>query len=200
MFEYLTEKIVLFLVMRRILDFDNWDVYAYSIEVILMNFVLLLSILGISILGNCLILFAGYILFYIPIRIFAGGYHAKDSSRCYLLSAGLYIILVCIYELLPELYTNRYAIITGIIAVSGLAIIAPHNNKKHPLAEYQYNRNRKIVYAILAIDVIAFMLCAKVESTMASCIIMYLTVCLVMLGVEILKEKLLGKICTELKN
>ena len=82
MFEYLTEKIVLFLVMRKVLDVDNWDVYAYSIEVILMNLILLLSILGISIIGNCLILFVGYILFYIPIRIFAGGYHAKDSSRC----------------------------------------------------------------------------------------------------------------------
>ena len=85
-------------------DVDNWDVYAYSIEVILMNLILLLSILGISIIGNCLILFVGYILFYIPIRIFAGGYHAKDSSRCYILSLGLYIVLAGIYRLLPELY------------------------------------------------------------------------------------------------
>lgn len=189
MFEYLTEKIVLFLVMRKVLDVDNWDVYAYSIEVILMNLILLLSILGISIVGNCLILFVGYILFYIPIRIFAGGYHAKDSSRCYILSLGLYIVLAGIYRLLPELYTNRYAIIIGIIAVSGLAIIAPYDNKKHPLARYQYNRNRKIVYAILAIDIIAFRLCTLVESTMASCIIIYPTVCLIMIWVEISRKE-----------
>ena len=168
MFRYFAENIAFILIKNKILNIKNWEVYVYGIEVILLNLVLLLSLLGISIVGKSLQLFIGFLLFFIPIRIFAGGYHAKHSETCFGVSIGLYIVATIIFNQFPNLYKNTFAIVLFMFAIVILLIWSPIKNPNHPMADYQYKRNRKIVYGIIVIDLVVFVITSIMNYTVAS--------------------------------
>lgn len=168
MFRYFAENIAFILIKNKILNIKNREVYVYSIEVILLNLVLLLSLLGISIVGNSLLLFIGFLLFFIPIRTFAGGYHAKHSETCFGISVGLYIVAMIIFNQFPNLYKNALVIVLFILAIAILLIWSPLKNPNHPLADYQYKRNRRVVFGIVIIDIMLFVIFTKMNDAIAS--------------------------------
>lgn len=196
MFEIVANEIVVCLVSRLLLDSENIRVYYYSAEVLLMNVVLLLSIIGVSIIGSCPLLLLGYIIFYIPIRVFAGGYHAKNSDRCYVLSVLMYMLLACIYYFVPNLYTSDKSVIALVIAIIGIAIAAPHTNENHELSREQYLRNKKIVLGILLGDAVAFIILYLLKCRLASSIVIYLTTCFIMIWVDVIRIKLKAIVAT----
>lgn len=84
MFRNLAEDIAFLLIKHKILDIEQRDIYIYGLEVILLNGGLVLMFLTISLLFGVMINFWAYLIFFLPIRIFSGGYHAKTSVpvRC----------------------------------------------------------------------------------------------------------------------
>lgn len=169
MFRYFAENIAFLLIKHKMLDIKNRDVYTYGIEVILSNVILIFSFLGISLVANCLIVFIGFLLFFIPIRSFAGGYHAKHSETCFGISVGVYVTAMIIYNQFPNLYKNAIVLCVFIMAIIILLIWSPLKNPNHPLAAYQYERNRKIVYGIIVLNIVLFIVFAKMNNTIASC-------------------------------
>ena len=168
MFEYLAENITFLLIKHKILNIKNREVYTYAIEVILLNSILLAALLGISIAGKSFIFFVGYLLFFVPIRKFAGGYHAKHSETCFMISIEVYVVAMLIYKKVPNLYQNEIAIILFVLAVVILMIWSPLKNPNHPLADYQYKRNRRIVYGIIIIDFALLIIFSILNYTIAS--------------------------------
>jgi len=189
MFRYFAENIAFLLIKNKILDIDNRDVYEYGIEAVLLNSFLLLSLLGISIAAKCLILFIGFLLFFVPIRIFAGGYHAKHSETCFAMSIGIYMISMLTYKYIPYLYRNVYAIILFALAIIILLIWSPSKNPNHPLADYQYKRNRKIAYTIIITYIILFTIFTKMNNTIASSEVIFIVIDSIFLVIGKLKNK-----------
>ena len=163
MFRYFAENIAFILIKNKMLNIKNREIYVYSIEVILLNLTLLLSLLGISIVGKGLLFFIGFLLFFIPIRTFAGGYHAKHSETCFGISVCVYIVAMIIYNQFPNLYKNVFVIALFILAIIILLIWSPLKNPNHPLADYQYKRNRRIVFGIVIIDIVLFVIFSKIN-------------------------------------
>lgn len=168
MFRYFAENITYILIKHKFLNIKNREIYVYSIEVILLNFILLLTLLSISIAKNSLLFFVGFLLFFLPIRIFAGGYHARHSETCFGLTVGVYITAMIIYDHFPDLYKNGIAIGLFIVAYITLLIWAPLKNPNHPLTDYQYKRNRRIVFGITFISMLLFAISYKLECKIAS--------------------------------
>ena len=168
MFRYLAENITFLLIKHKILSIKNREVYTYAIEVILSNLILMTALLGISIAGKCFIFFVGYLLFFVPIRKFAGGYHAKHSETCFMLSIVVYVAAMFIYKEVPNLYQNEIVIFLFVLAAIILLIWSPLKNHNHPLADYQYKRNRRIVYGIIIIDFALLIIFSIMNYTIAS--------------------------------
>ena len=140
----------------------------YGIEVILLNSILMLALLGISIVGRDLILFIGFLLFFIPIRTFAGGYHAKHSETCFVISVGIYILTMIIFNQFPDLYRNIIGIGLFTVSIVVICIWSPLKNPRHPLADYQCKRNRRIVFGIIAIYIVLFIIFSTTDCVIAS--------------------------------
>ena len=168
MVEYLAENITFLLIKHKILNIKKREVYTYAIEVILLNSTLLVALLGISIVGKCVGFFAEYLLFFVPIRKFAGGYHAKHSETCFVISIAVYLGAIFIYEKGQNLYKNEIAIICFILAMIIIGIWSPLENSNHPLTDYQYKRNRRIVYWIIMIDFALLIIFSLFEYTIAT--------------------------------
>ncbi|KIR01164.1 hypothetical protein P261_02883 [Lachnospiraceae bacterium TWA4] len=149
-----------------------------------------LALLGISILGNSLEFFIGFLLFFVPLRIFSGGYHAKHSETCFLMSILTYTIFMFLYKQNLELYKNMGIVSLTILAILILLKWAPLVNENHPLADDQYKRNKKIVLGILAVDVLLFILFYKMNYSLASGELLFILLVAIFLIVAKLEKSL----------
>ena len=125
MFHNLAVDIAFLLIKNKIVDIEQRDIYVYGLEVILLNGSLLLVFLIASLLSGTMINFLAYMIFFLPIRIFSGGFHAKSSDSCFILSTMMYGISIATTAFFPLLYQNWKWTVTGIISIIVILALSP---------------------------------------------------------------------------
>lgn len=131
---------------QGIIQEEDIDTCRYGLDVFISSALEIASILIIAaIVGN---FFQAVLLFtaFIPLRVYAGGYHADTKLKCYLISLGVYGVFTVIMNILPhELYLalNMSGAIFSLIMV---LIAAPvvHKNKAVNDIERKYYRKFSI--------------------------------------------------------
>ena len=106
MFKHLAEDVTFLLIKNKMLDIQSYEIYLYAVEVIILNGSILLTCLLISILSGELFHMLAFILFFIPLRMLAGGYHCKRSEVCFLCSIGVYGLSIVLVHCAENLYVN----------------------------------------------------------------------------------------------
>lgn len=168
MFHNLAVDIAFLLIKNKIVGIQHRDVYVYGLEVILLNGSLLIVFLIASMLSRTMINFLAYLVFFLPIRVFSGGYHAEKSESCFVLSTIMYGLSIAITAFFPLLYQNWKWIVAGIISVIIILIFSPMVNENNPLIKAQQKRNRIIVYILLSVDLVVFILSCNLNWRIAS--------------------------------
>ena len=168
MFHNLAVDIAFLLIKNKIVDIQHRDVYVYGLEVILLNGSLLSVFLIASMLCEAMLNFWAYLILFLPIRSFSGGYHAEKSESCFVLSTIMYGLSIAITAFFPLLYQNWKWIVAGIISVIIILIFSPMVNENNPLTKAQQKRNRIIVCILLSVDLVVFILCCNSDRQIAS--------------------------------
>ncbi len=125
-------------------DKETLKLYEYAIYIVLSA---ILHIVTIIILGVCFNMLIESIVFYgsfISIRKFAGGYHAKTPTRCYLFSIISSIIILSLIALINSINSCVVMIVLTVIELFCVVLIfmmPPLDTENKPL-----NRNEKKVY------------------------------------------------------
>lgn len=116
---------------QGIIQEEDIDTCRYGMNVFISSVLEIASILTIAaFVGNFLetvLFFAAFI----PLRVYAGGYHAETKLRCYLVSLAIYGAFTVIINILPQ---ETYSIVNLISAMLSVIIVmtkAPiiHKNK-----------------------------------------------------------------------
>ena len=162
-----------FLVTHKIISIDERDIYIYGAEAILLNGSLLFVFFIISLLTDEIVNFLSYLLFFVPLRIFTGGYHAETSNRCFVLSTMMYGLSVLIIKIFPLFHTFFLSKVVGIVCIGVIILFSPLINKNNPLTQKQRKRNRIISYLILILDLIAYILCYNLICTISSSVLVF---------------------------
>lgn len=182
MFRHLAKDIAFILIKNKIVDIEQRDVYVYGLEVFLSNASLLIIFLVISLLSSTFMHFVAFLAFFFPLRIFAGGYHAKTSEKCFALSTVMYAASLAVIRFMPLLYKSVYAMAAGIVFAVIIFIFAPLVNKNNELNGKQIKRNRIIARIILIADLVAFIACCVLDFEIASSEIVFVgIVCFLLL-------------------
>ena len=168
MFHNLAVDIAFLLIKNKIVDIQQRDIYVYGLEVILLNGSLLIVFLITSLLCGEMINFLAYFVFFLPLRLFSGGYHAEKSESCFVLSTIMYGISIAVTKFFPLLYMNWKWITAGVISVVVILVLSPMVNENNPLTKAQRKRNRIIVCALLAVDLVVFILSCNFNWRIAS--------------------------------
>ena len=147
---------------ENIIKENETDFCRYGLEIFFSSTLEIISILFISVFaGN----FYETILFFtafVPLRIFAGGYHADTKMRCYLISVCVYIIFTLIMKIISsELYMaiNIVSVIFSTIVVFTTAPVIHRNKNTNQKEKIHYKKTSRIICiiecAIIAILTIA---------------------------------------------
>lgn len=146
MIKLISDKVACFLCKNEGQN-DNFDLYEYAVYVILSSAFHIATIIA---LGLCFNLLAESLVFYfsfIAIRKFAGGYHAKTPTRCYLFSVISSIIMLCLIKFVNSVSSifTYLLIIFEFLCIVMIISISPLDTENNLL-----NRHEKKWYKILS--------------------------------------------------
>lgn len=77
---------------------DNFDLYEYAVYIILSSAFHIITVIALGLCFNLLVESLVFYFSYIAIRKFAGGYHAKTPTRCYIVSIITIVLMLCIIK------------------------------------------------------------------------------------------------------
>ena len=158
----LSKKVSFYFSQNKMIESNDREVFEYSFEVLFSTFVNFGAIAVIAFLTNSVSVTALYLLGFIPMRLIAGGYHAKTHLRCFVLLLVNYSLFLSIVRLVPMEIANFTALIVLAGSIILILILAPVADQNKPLSENEYRRNKAIsqisvsIYAVLLVLIISF--------------------------------------------
>lgn len=129
------EQMAFFFVKKGIIDEKVTDVYIYGSELLISEMICTLLVIGIGICTGKFIETLLYLASYMPIRIYAGGYHATSHRNCTVIFNLCYVVIFFIVDKLLSLKLDYIIYILSIGSGFIIAILAPIEDLRKPLDE-----------------------------------------------------------------
>lgn len=155
------------LLSRGIIKESQVRLYEYGFELLFSTVITVLFILLIGILWDELSRTMIFLLFFIPIRITAGGYHAKTYSRCFIVTN--LIAMLCVWGS-RLLYDMSFSFGFSWVIFCGTCV---YIWKNAPIIPAQYRErtrrediNRKYSRNVLKIEIIMVLFLSLVKSAL----------------------------------
>lgn len=175
MFAEIAEWLTSNLEENRVIQSEDRELYKFGLEQFMMIALNLITTLAIGLIFRCLVPIIVFMAVYIPLRSFAGGFHAKTPLRCYIYSV---MILVC--AALAFKYLTLDGIVYYALTALSFAVIfalAPIDSKNKPLDDIEMTVYRKRARIILCIDVAVGLLLYFTAHTAVASSIAYSLAC-----------------------
>lgn len=152
MIDKLSNSVLGYLLNKEVIRNDNIvkEYYKYGIEITISSIISLLLIFVIGAGTNCIFESIVFLVFFIPIRQYTGGYHANTYFKCNLSMCIIFSSVIIIYK---NLYCNmqEYSCLAVSILCSIVYIIfCPVENLKKPICP-QKRKSYKVLGAMLGI-------------------------------------------------
>lgn len=147
----IAERITNSLVTSEIVPADDRELYIYGFH---QGFILLINILTMCLIGYLCGMLKESVMFflaYMPLRSYAGGYHAKTPFRCYMISILMMIAVLSLMRI--PFWTTPAMAVTTILAAVAIFILSPVEDMNKPL-----DLKEKSVYKKRAV----FILCSLI--------------------------------------
>lgn len=180
---------------QGIIQEDDIDKCKYGIDLFISSFLEIISILAIAaFLGNFIetvLLF----VFFVPLRIYAGGYHADTKLKCYFISLVMYGFSYTLANITPSGMFVLINVIGTLFSLIMVLIMAPiiHINKN--VNDIERRNYRKISIEICLVETTIILLLTM--TIPKNIIVTYLTVGQVSVAISmlaaIMKKHIIGK-------
>lgn len=115
------DRIINEMIKKNIISYSEKDTYYYGMFVMLFNLLILVTIIFIGSMFGKVKETILFLLFFIPLRLYLGGYHCKTPLRCFLLTNTLFMIgifinkyfeiyfyLITILQIIVLIYEKKY--------------------------------------------------------------------------------------------
>ena len=131
---YLVSKIVTFLTEQEVIssESDVQDFYRYGIEISISSFLNIFLVLLLGIIINHIAESIIFLLLFILIRSFTGGYHADTYFRCNLLMCITFILTVWSNCMFSNKLSLSIIIVLIFVTELIVSVLGPIENKNKP--------------------------------------------------------------------
>lgn len=104
-----------------------------------------------------------FLISYLLIRIYAGGYHCKQSINCYIFSSGIVVLNLAIVKFTPKEYILIISLAILLISLPIILILAPKESEARALDEIErkYFRKKMILYLCVECAVVTILFFVK---------------------------------------
>lgn len=154
----ISAKIADLLIENNIIEKNDKNVFIYGIDYMLSSILHIVTTLAIGALFGMFLESVVFLISYMPIRQYAGGFHASTPTRCYFSS--IIITTVVLYIIGLPIWSD--IVILFFLAVASLIIflLAPVEDKNKPLDDKEKivykHRTDTVLVALIAVALISF--------------------------------------------
>lgn len=170
------------LVTNKVIEAEDKELYAFGLQQSLLILVNVLTTIVIGIIFGMILESVLFLVSYIPLRSFAGGYHSKTSLRCYLFSLTLTIVVLAVIKYI--IWTNIMIIAMLIIASVIILLLAPVEDSNKPLDQAEISiykrRSRTLLAAEISVTIVLLFFGLEKIPISISVSILFLSMMLIM--------------------
>lgn len=151
MFLPLTDKIINGMEKRKRFDPQRKNIYRCGINQMLNMLLNIVTFFVIGLVFNKIVETIIFTFAYIPLRSYAGGFHASTPFRCWIISA---IMLISVFSFMILVNPNVYVYDTmGLSAVFLIILLSPVEDKNKPLDDIEIKVYKKRTIIILFTEI-----------------------------------------------
>lgn len=160
MIDYVSKKVLKWLISTGAIESKESDVYLFGIHYAILSTINMMTTLIIGLFLGCVKECLIFIATYLPLRSYAGGYHARTEGRCYLASALLSFVVLSSSKVYP---LDLLTFCVLLLSVLMIWFISPVADENKPLDEMEIRIYSKRMKIILIVDIIAMALCYAIK-------------------------------------
>lgn len=131
---------------------DENELYVFGINQCLSMLLNILTALFIGILFGEILQLLLFMLAYIPLRSYAGGWHARTPSRCYIFSVIMLTFVSIGIKYLSLTEWVYYAVLLASVLI--VFVLSPIEDKNKPLDELEHKVYKKRTAIIAALELV----------------------------------------------
>lgn len=164
----ISKSLVDILIKNKIIEKDSEELYLYGFYIgftFLQNIILTIVI---GIYFNNIIQTIAFLAAYIPIRSFAGGYHAKTAKRCFGYSMLLIIAIEIVFSTIT-IWSIECILLLSVLLSFIINRLAPVQSDNKPLSSSEIDFYKNIVNVIICLECISIVLFWKLGISEISC-------------------------------
>ena len=150
MFHRISAKITDELIRLNTISSVDRDTYEYGVQHILITLLNIITVIIIGFVLNAVIEALVFITAFIPLRIFAGGFHFSTPIRCYIFSSGFVaavLLAMRYFSISLLIYCLLYCLASAIIL-----IFSPVEDVNKPLDQVEKKVYRKRAIIVLGTE------------------------------------------------
>lgn len=130
----IARKMSSFFIRYSVINKEDSELYDYCFEVLISTVINFLFIITASVILGTVYKTCFYLLGFIPLRRYAGGYHAKTHFRCFLTLAGSYSLFLAVLAIIPSSAITYIIPIIQLFSFLAIWFWAPVGNKNNPIS------------------------------------------------------------------
>lgn len=160
MFVKISEKITNRLVRNNVIEDCNREIYLFGVEQFLTTVLNIVTTVVIGIVLGEIWQSLLFVLVFMVLRSYAGGYHASTPIRCYLLTSSIIAASLSVIK-----FINVYIFVcVELLVISGviILILSPVQSENKPLDNIEFVIYRKKTIAIWGVEFICAIVCALI--------------------------------------
>lgn len=155
-------KLVQYNIDKGKISKEDADIYKFGYTLLFEKAIIFLITLLIAFIFDAFLEVLIFCIAFIPLRVYSGGYHAKSTIKCMILSGFVLICNILAVQQMSDWEWGKYFIILELVLFPLLITLSPveHENRKIEESERRYFRHMVLgIYIIeLAIEIIFLVL------------------------------------------
>lgn len=150
----MSAKLSSFFAENGVIEKEDIEVYDYSLQILLSTVINFAAVIALAIVTRTVLFSAVFLLGFIPLRLMAGGYHAKNHLRCFLILIGTYAAFATGILFIPERLLVILTASAAVISILLIFLLAPVEDKNKPLSEDEkksYKRKSRMALTMFVV-------------------------------------------------
>lgn len=149
MIELLSNNITDFFYYNKIIEENEKEILLYGLQLIISSVIGISLILSFGIIFNKVIETMIFLVTFIIIRMYSGGYHANSYFKCNVTLIIVYLSIIAAISYTPSNLILQVSIILAIMSIYVFLRFAPVDNENKRLKKQQLEANRIITLWLL---------------------------------------------------
>lgn len=153
--ERVANKLVERLVHNKVIEKEDKDIYVYAICCLMMDIAPVIIVILFGIILDNVKQSIIFILPFVLIRKYSGGYHTKKASTCVICSCTVLFISLRLLSYANNIWLSNILII---LSVTTIVYLTPIESENHKLSKYEKKRCKKCTYVIISLFVFFYVI------------------------------------------